>query len=253
MRHLRSSFLVCAGIGIVSLVSAPVSAQQKTSSTETRQFEIVSVDGNKVVVRGQKGAQELTVPPDFQLTVDGKPVGVSELKPGMKGTATITTTTTTTPVYVTEIKNGEVMKVVGNSIIVRTPTGIRMFSEGDVDKRGVKIMKDGKPVNFSDLHERDRLTATIVTAGQPKVMTERQVAANMSSPAAPAASAAPAAPRSTPTAAPAAPAAAAGTTGAAAPARKLPKTASMLPLVGLVGAASLGLGVILTVRRRRLV
>ena len=39
---------------------------------------------------------------------------------------------TTTTVYVTEVRDGEVMKVVGNSIIVRTPTGVRMFSEGDV-------------------------------------------------------------------------------------------------------------------------
>jgi hypothetical protein len=254
MRRLGSSLIVCAGIGIVSLVAAPVSAQLRTTSTETRQFEIVSVDGNKVVVKGQKGAQELTVPPDFKLTVDGKPVTVSELKPGMKGTATITTTTTTTPVTVTEVRNGEVMKVVGNSIIVRTPTGIRMFSEGDVDKRGVKIVKDGKPVAFSDLHERDRLTATIVTAAPPKVMTERQVAASMSAPAAPAVGAPAAAPAAAPL--PTSGAGAAGTSAAAAPAaprRKLPKTASVLPLAGLLGAASLGLGVILTIRRRRLV
>ena len=37
-------------------------------------------------------------------------MSVRELKPGMKGTATITTRTTVTPVTVTEVKNGTVVQ-----------------------------------------------------------------------------------------------------------------------------------------------
>ena len=208
----------------------------------------MSVDGNKVVVKGQKGAQEITVPPDFQLTVDGKPVSVADLKPGMKGAARITTTTTVTPVTVTEVKNGEVMKVTGNSILVRGEKGIQMFTEGDVAKRGVKIMRDGQPLEFTSLHEGDKLTATIVTSGPPKVMTERQVQASMQSVPA-------AAPAGRPVAAGApanapAPAGAATTGSAPAPARRLPKTGSALPLLGLLGAALVTLGAALTARRR---
>src|SRR5262245_53208749 len=126
MRRLMSMFVTFVGVCAVGGLGT-AAAQSQATSTETRNFEIVSVDGNKVVVKGQKGAQEITVPDDFKLTVDGKPVTVKDLKPGMKGTATITTTTTSTPVHVTEIRNGEVMRVVGNSIIVRTDNGIRMF------------------------------------------------------------------------------------------------------------------------------
>jgi hypothetical protein len=243
MRRGTCALVVVLTLAIVGVFSGTAAAQQQTTNTEVRNFEIVSVDGNKVVVRGQKGAQEITVPPDFVLTVDGKPVSVAELKPGMKGTAKITTTTTVTPVTVTEIRNGEVMKVTGNSIIVRGDKGIQMFSEGDVAKRGIKIMRDGQPLKFADLREGDKLTATIVTSAPPKVMTQRQVDASMKSvPAAAPTAAAPAGPVA------AAPAATSGTP--AAPARRLPKTASPLPMVGLLGAALVALGAALTARRR---
>ena len=99
--------------GLCALLSAGSASAQTTKSTEVRKFEVVSVDGNKVVVKGADGAKEITVPEDFRFTVDGKQVSVHELKPGMKGTATITTTTTVTPVKVTEVRNAEVMQVLG--------------------------------------------------------------------------------------------------------------------------------------------
>ena len=245
---MRRGTCVFFALTMTAFVGSPATGQQQTTNTETRNFEIVSVDGNKVVVKGQKGAQEITVPPDFQLTVDGKPVSVADLKPGMKGAARITTTTTVTPVTVTEVKNGEVMKVTGNSILVRGEKGIQMFTEGDVAKRGVKIMRDGQPLEFTSLHEGDKLTATIVTSSPPKVMTERQVQASMQSVPA-------AAPAGRPVAAGApanapAPAGAATTGSAPAPARRLPKTGSALPLLGLLGAALVTLGAALTARRR---
>src|SRR4029450_8063055 len=178
-------------ICLPGLIVSTASAQQQTTSSEVKNFEVVSVDGNKVVVKGEQGAQEITVPEDFRVTVDGKSVSVRELRPGMKGSATITTTTTVTPVYVTEVRNAEVVQASASSIIVRGQNGFQMYTEGDVERRGIKIFKNGRPVSFSDLHTRDKLTATIVTEGPPKVVTEREVQARMSSPPPPPAQAAP--------------------------------------------------------------
>ena len=244
---MRGNVLMAA-LGVCLVAVAGVSAQTTTTSQEVKQFQVVSVDGNKVVVKGAQGTQEITVPPDFQLTVDGKPVTVQELKPGMRGTARITTTTTVTPVSVTEVKNGEVLQRTGSSIIVRGEKGIQMFTEGDVEKRGVKILRDGRPIAFTELNAGDRLSATIITEKPPRVMTERQVQAALSSPAS--AAATPGAPASRPTSGTTA-AAPAGSTGTAAPARTLPKTASVWPMVGLGGGAAMLAGLMLTIARRR--
>ena len=123
------------------------------------------------MVRLPEGTREITVPNDFRFTVDGKPLSVQQLKPGMSGTATITTTTKSTPVTVTEVKNGTVVHAGGPSIIVRTEEGFRMFTQGEIDKRGVKILRAGKPALASDFRTGDKLSAVIITSMPPRVVS----------------------------------------------------------------------------------
>ena len=170
--------LVLAAV-VLCATAVVASAQQTTASTETKSFEILAVDGNTLVARLPEGTRELTVADDFRFMINGKPMGVRELKPGMKGTATITTRTTVTPVTVTEVKNGTVAVRSGSTIIVRTPEGVKSFSQGEVDKRGVKIVRDGKPVQISQLREGDQLSAVIITSQPPRVVTEQEVNATL--------------------------------------------------------------------------
>ena len=229
---------------VCSTVVMPL-AQTTTSSTETKTFAILAVEGNQLVVRLPEGTRELTVADDFRFNIDGKQLSVHELKPGMKGTAVITTKTTVTPVTVTEVKNGTVRQQSGSSIIVQTDEGIKMFTQGDVDKRGVKMMRDGRPAQLSDFRAGDQLSATIITSRPPRVMTEKEVSASLAtSPAA--GSAAPAA--SSARAQTTSPGAAGS--GSAQSARTLPSTASSWPLLGFASVVLIALGMALTVRRR---
>jgi hypothetical protein len=255
---------------MLACLSGTASAQSTTTSTETKKFEVIAIDGNQLVVKLPEGTREITVPNDFRFTVNGQALTLQQLKPGMAGTATITTTTKSTPVTVTEVKNGTVEHSAGTTIIVRTDEGFRSFSQGEIDKRGVKIYRAGKPANVSDFRPGDKISAVIVTSMPPKVVSQQEVNAQLaasggaarppaSAPAATSggasasaggAAARPAGASAAP-AAPAAPAASgtAGTSGASAR-RTLPKTASPLPLLGLLGGISLLAGSGLTIRRR---
>src|SRR5262245_33987835 len=247
MRRKSTRLAAALAVCLVGLFVSAAAAQQATTTTETKAFEVVSVDGNQVIARLADGTtKEYTVPEDFRFNVGGQQMSVHELKPGMKGKATITTTTTVKPVTVTEVKNGTVMQVIGNTIVVRTADGnMKMFSEGDVEKRNVRIMRDGQPIMLSELHANDHLTATIVTEKPPQVVTERQVKASIASgqpPMASASAAAPGAGASSAGASSAASAQAAGMSADASTRRHLPKTASSLPALALTGALLLAFG-----------
>jgi hypothetical protein len=246
---------VVLAAAVVCLTAGVARAQQTTTSSQTKAFEVLAVYGNTLDVKLPEGSRELTVPEDFRFTVNGQQLSVHELKPGMKGTATITTKTTVTPVTVTEVKNGTVMQRSGSSIIVRTDQGIKMFSEGELDKRGVKLIKDGQPAQLADFREGDKLSATIITSRPPKVMSEQQVNATLAAAPSPAAGGAPApaaarrAPSSASTPSGSSGSSAAATSGSGG-AKTLPKTASSWPLLALASLVSLVMGLALTIRRR---
>jgi hypothetical protein len=241
MTRLMNRMVLAAAI--VCVTSGVPLAQQTSTATDTKSFEVISVEGNHLVVRLPEGTRAMDVPDDFRFMVNGQPMSVSELKPGMKGTASITTRTTVTPVTVTEVKNGTVVHRSGSTIIVRTSEGNKMFSQGDVDKRGVKMMREGEPAQLSDFREGDQLSATIITTKPPRIVTEKEVRAMLAPTEAPARAA-------TAETAPA-PAATPAPTQQAQARRVLPKTASSWPLLAFASMLSLAAGLALTTIRRR--
>ena len=250
----RSLGRVVFAATMLCLTASLASAQSTSTSTETKSFEVISAAGNTVVVKLPEGTREMTVPESFRFKVDGQELTAQELKPGMTGTATITTRTITTPVTVTEIRKGTVAAVSGSNLYVRTDDGVKMFSQSEIDKRGVRIMREGKPAELSEFRPNDEISATIVTTHPPTVVTEREVEAILDRTAAAATpTAIPAdltsAASAAASAAPSAPPEAVGTTGTLP--ETLPATAGPLPLIGLVGLTSLGLAAGLMLYRRR--
>ena len=179
-------------LAIVLGLSFAGTPQAQTKTTiDVRKFEIIAVDGNNLVVRNESGTHQYVVPDDFRFTVDGRKLAVKELKPGMKGTATVTTKTTTiTPVTVTEIKEGTVVSATDHSVNVRGAEGVRRFTQSQLDDRDVQILKDGRLIHIRDLRKGDQITATFISKDPPVVLTETEVQATLAQAASPAPAAA---------------------------------------------------------------
>jgi hypothetical protein len=173
-----------AGIFVMfalGLTFAGAPRAQTTTSVDVRHFEVISVEGNQLVARDERGTNEYTVPSDFRFTVDGKKMAVSDLKPGMKGTATVTTTTTIKPVIITEIRRGVVLAVSSGSLTVRDDAdgSRKRFTQGQLNERGIQIVKDGRVLHISEVNQGDEITATIVSQGSPVIVTEQEVQATL--------------------------------------------------------------------------
>jgi len=166
----------------LALAFAGASFAQTSVTTTARQFEVISVDGNQLVFRDERGTNQITVPEGFRFTVDGKELAIGDLKPGMKGSAVVTTTTTVTPVTLTEIKKGMVVGVGPDSLIVKDEgDGVsKRFTQAQLNDRGIKLLdKDGRVTYARDVKRGDQITATIVSQAAPVVVTEQEVQATL--------------------------------------------------------------------------
>jgi hypothetical protein len=202
-------------------------AAAQTTTYEIKQGTVISVYGNHLVVKMADGeTRDVEIPEGFMFNVDGREVPLSALKPGTKLTATVKTTTTPETVKTTEVRNAEVVKTWGNTVILRGEDGkLRQFNRVPKD---MVLTMGGKELHHRDLAAGMRVTATIVHESVVEV-SERDVAVAGQAPAAKAAPA--------PAPAPVA-------------ALVLPKTASSLPLAGLGGIALLILAIGIGIYRR---
>jgi LPXTG-motif cell wall-anchored protein len=229
-------FIIC-----VASATAQVQTQQSTTvgkatkEVTVEKGEVVLVDGNDLIVKMEDGTilHFPNIPESARISVDGRQLGIHDLKPGMKLQRTITTTTTPQMVKTVQTVTGKVWYVAPpNTVTLTLENG-----ENQTFKipKGQKFMIDGQETDAFGLKKGMVVSATkIVEAPETAVAQHRQVTGTMPPP--------PSAPPSNApiliaTEKPAHAASAAPVETAAAPAKTLPKTGSNLPLVALLGLA----------------
>ena len=241
---LRRSLAVAAGLVFLASTAA-MYAQVKTetsttSGAATKQVKVdsgtvVAVSGNDLWAKDSSGQIRHfpNVPESARVTVDGKQLGIHDLKPGM--TITRTMITTTTPQMTTTVKS-----VTGKVWYVNPPRSVILTMEDNKNQEfkipnGQKFNVDGQMVDAWGLKKGMKVTATKVVEVPETVVTQQRIlAGKMPPPQAPppdqpvliAVVEVPAAPAPAPAAAPAPEA--------------LPKTGSSLPFVGLLGLLLIG-------------
>jgi hypothetical protein len=234
---MESRTAVC----LASLVFAPAALGQGQTATTTTESNAVqttthsgvveTVAGNKVVLREADGLHEYNVPPGFTFQLDGKDVGVGDIKPGMGVNAAITDRVTTRLVKVVRIDSGSVAQVTPGGFVLRDKSGYTSYNFKDAAGNDLYFVQDGKEVPLRDVKVGDRLSGTFVSTLPQQEISQRTVVAKATEPAPP-------------------PAPAPVAVAAATP-RRLPKTASPLPMLGLV--ALVAGGIALSLRAARMI
>ncbi len=231
---LRKSLVLMTAILCLTFalsISAQVQTQTKTATgTPTHEVkvesgEVVAVEGNDLFVKMADGSIRHFphVPDSATVTVDGKQLGVHDLKPGMK--LERTTVTTTTPQWVTTIQT-----VSGKVWSVQAPHWVILSMENGENQKfqvpeGTKFNVGGQDTDVFALRKGMVVTATkIVESPQNVVSSQQQVTGTIP------AGATVLVAKGEPTPAPGG--AAETTTTASA---ELPKTGSNWPLLGMVG------------------
>jgi LPXTG-motif cell wall-anchored protein len=251
---MKSMIKVLTATGVVSLAFAlSVNAQvQTTTSTSTgkatkevqvERGEVVTVAGNDLVVKMEDGTIRHfpNIPESARITVDGRQLGIHDLKPGMKLQRTITTTTTPKTITTVQTVTGKVWYVnPPNSVILTLEDGKNQQFK---IPKGQKFDIDGQMVDAFGLQKGMNVKATkIVEVPETVVAQQRSVTGTMPPPPTPPPADVAILIATEETVAEPAPTGAAP--AASAPA-KLPKTGSNLPLVGILGLllVSVSLGV----------
>jgi phage gp45-like len=243
MRVSRLAFvLLCAALVCV----AGAAVAQTVVDTQVKSGTVIGKTDHSVIVKMDDGVvREIEVPPGRTAMVDGKEVGLADLQIGTTLAATFHTVTKPVEVKTTTIKDGQVVRVAGSTLTTKEKDGLHTYTI----PKGFRFQVDGREVGVNELSPGMKLNATIVTTSTTMTTeTQRAGAAVGKAPPTPAPVAAAPAPAPEPVAAPApAPAPVA----AAEPAKKLPKTAGPLPLLALLGVASLAAGAGLRAYRSR--
>ncbi len=252
---MRGAMILAVGaIGLAFTVGT--SAQIQTSKDETKgtathevkveRAEVIAVSGNDLVLKMEDGSLRhiANVPESARATVDGKQVGIHDVKVGMKLERTITTTTTPKVITTTQSVTGTVWHV-------NPPLSLILTMENGENRqfkipKGQKFNVNGQMLDAFSLKKGMRVTATrVVEEPVTEVEQRAKLTGKMPPPPPPPPADMPILVAVIEAPAPVAPA-------APAPAPQLPKTGSELPITGLLGflliAGSAGIRMVKKIR-----
>jgi len=234
--------VLSAGVACLAFtlsLSAQVQTQQSTASqaptkdVKVERSEVVYVNGNDLVLRMEDGTIRHipNVPESARATVDGKEIGIHDVKVGMKLQRTITTTTTPKLVTTVHTVTGRVWHVTPpNSVILTLEDG---SNQQFTIPQGQKFNINGQMVDAWGLRKGMTVSATkVIEEPVTVVNVSKQLTATMPPPPPPDQPIIIAVVKPVPVPVPAA--------QPASNTAELPKTGTLVPLIGLLGLVSLG-------------
>ena len=179
----KYAWLVVATIAVCLAFTLSLTAQVQTQTTtatgkptvvtKVEKGEVVTVSGNDLVVKMADGSIRhfQNVPESARVTVNGKQLGVHDLKPGMKLQRTITTTSTPMTITTVQTVKGKVWEIVA-------PLSIILTLEDGKNQRfkipeGQKFNVDGEMLDAFAVRKGMILTATKIVE-EPFVETTQE-------------------------------------------------------------------------------
>lgn len=182
IRWIKKGLLLATGaLGLALVAQTDAQVQTRTTTTagesshkvKVERGEVYAVDGNDLIVKMEDGSLQHfpNVPETARATVDGKQLGIHDLKPGMRLQRTIVTTTT--PMTVTTIQT-----VTGKVWHVSPPTSVILTLDNNTNQqfkipKDQKFNVDGKMVDAFGLKKGMKVSVTKIVE-VPTVVSSRE-------------------------------------------------------------------------------
>jgi hypothetical protein len=177
---VRTHILLAVGLFLTFTMSLMAQVQSQTTTAkepytkivEVEKGEVVYVSGNDLILKMDDGTiRHVTVPKGATATVDGKQIGIHDVRVGMKLQKTISTTTTPTTITKVDTVTGKVFHVV-------PPLSVTLTLDDGTNQEfkipeGQKFDVDGQMVDAWGLKPGMKISATKITETPETVVSQK--------------------------------------------------------------------------------
>ena len=177
---VRTPILLAVGLFLTFTMSLMAQVQSQTTTAkepftrivQVEKGEVVYVSGHDLILKmGDGTIRHVVVPDNATATVDGKQIGIHDVKVGMKLQKTISTTTT--PATVTKVDT-----VTGKVFHVTPPLSVILTLDDGTNQEfkipeGQKFDVDGQMVDAWGLRPGMKISATKVTETPETVVSQK--------------------------------------------------------------------------------